>query len=76
VFERLDAGTWTNAVIYGAITVITGFAAMVAIMKIAKSFETAGSLIVLGTARYIVLTGLAMMLLGVSYMLVIAFLTK
>lgn len=67
---------WTNAVSWGAYTVIAGFIAMLVVMGIAKRFETAGSLIVLRTTTYIVVAGLAMMLLGFSYMFVTAFLTK
>jgi hypothetical protein len=72
----VDASVWTNAVTWGACTAALGFAAMVSVMIYSKRFEPAGSLIVLRTTMYIVLAGLAMMILGFSYMVVTGFLTE
>jgi len=53
-----------NAVVAGAATVVLSFIAMVIIMVTSKKYEPTGSLIVLKTANYIVIAGLAMMLIG------------
>jgi hypothetical protein len=72
----IDTAPWTNAVIWGVVTVIVGFIVMLCVMKIAKKYETSGSLIVLRTATYVVFAGLAMIILAVSFMLISAFLAS
>lgn len=56
------------ALSWGAWITGLGFIATLCVMFAAKRFEPAGALIVLRTTTYIVIAGLAMMLLGVSFM--------
>jgi hypothetical protein len=59
----------------GAYVAVLGFAIMIGVMIYSKEYEPAGSLIVLRTSRYVVIAGLAMMFLGLAYMVAKALLT-
>ncbi len=60
---------------WGFFIVVLGFAVMIGVMKYSKKYEPAGSLIVLKTSTYVVIAGLAMMILGLAYMVAKALLS-
>ena len=61
---------------WGLSVAVLGFVMMIGVMIYSKKYEPAGSLIVLRTSTYVVIAGLAMMILGLAYMMAKALLTR
>ena len=57
----------TYALAWGFTMTLMGFAVMIGVMMYSKEHEPAGSLIILRTSSYVVIAGLAMMILGLAY---------